>query len=115
MIEEPSLLDMSLSDARALDQALFETADPDFEREIMDSLRLSDGRDQSIRHRSNDPAANLKPRGTGKKTKLQDYGPAIKKMLASNRNRSQAGPNFRADENEMLANLAMLQYVGGDT
>lgn len=114
MIEERSLLDMPLSEAKALDHVLFETADPDYEQEIMDSLRLADGRMDTIRHRTNDPAAQLKPKAGGKRMRLMDYGPAIKRMLATNRNRSQAGPNFRADENEMLRDLVWLDYAGGD-
>jgi hypothetical protein len=52
-----------------------------------------------------DPSGALRPKGSGKRTKLLDLSPAIKKMLARNKGKSQYGPNFRTDESDNTTRL----------
>lgn len=42
----------------------------------------------------NDDGSKLKPKGGGKEVKVEDYGPAIRKMLKANAGKSQYGMHF---------------------
>jgi len=52
-----------------------------------------------------DPASRLKPKGSGKRVSVPNLSPAVQKMLAKNKGKSQYGPNFRTDDDENLTRL----------
>jgi hypothetical protein len=87
---------LSLSDAMALDQQ-YEETDPYAELgRIEAELPLGlFGQSAPSVPLSGDASARLKPKGGGKKVEVQDYSPAIRKMLERNKNRSQQGMNWR--------------------
>jgi len=89
---------LTLSEGRQLDQA-FEQSPYDYLGELEASMPLQQY-DDGRRYGSNDPSAAMKPKGGGKEINLPDLSPAIRKMLAKNKNRSQMGPNFRDDSTE---------------
>jgi hypothetical protein len=93
------LMDMPLRDARALDEQL---AAPQWlaEQEDLDIPLWARPQEAGAAKLPGDPGAKLKPKGGGHRVKLEDHTPAIKKMLAKNRNRSQYGPNFRNQDQE---------------
>ena len=94
-----SILDsMTLSDGRELDS--LGSDDPyDLMGEIEAQMPLSLLREHAPSVAlPGDPSSSLKPKAGGKKMKMQDYGPAIQKMLARNKNRSQFGKLWLDDE-----------------
>lgn len=107
-----SLADMSLSDARQLDQA-YEISNPYDELGRIEALLplgafRQDAPSQPLR---GDPSAALKPKGSGKKLKVDDYSDSVRKMLAKNKNRSQYGPNFRNDDTDNMVRMLYADHT----
>jgi hypothetical protein len=96
--------DLPLSDAIRMDQDYANLQDPYDAIGAMEAgLPLGAGRyDAGKAYGSNDPSAKMKPKAGGKEMKLPDYGEAVKKMLARNKNRSQMGKMWLDDTRDQM-------------